>query len=786
MGWVQVYDPVGHAWLSTLLAALPTGLLLATLGFLRWPAHRAAFTGLAAAVTVSVAIFGMPIEAALATTVFGAAYGLFPIGWIVLCAIFLYNLTVTSGTFDTVKGSVARLSSDRRIQALLIAFSFGAFIEGASGFGTPVAISAALLMGLGFAPRYAASLSLIANTAPVAFGAIGTPILTLAAVTGLPAFTLGAMAGRQLPFVSVLIPAWLIVTMSGWRGLRGVWPAVLVCGGSFAAVQLFWSNFVGPELVDIAGGLMSLACLGVFCLWWHPRDGTSQGESEGASARHMAPSRPDHARESGRTILHAWMPWVFLSLFVTLWGVVPIKALLNSGPSGLATYLRTRSAPAPSPILSPRVDVPGLHRLIFRDYPVEPTEVDHARIDEPAYRSVRAEAATFVFNWLSATGTSILLAAFATALFLRIPIGTIARVGRDTLRQMRTPLVTIAMMLALGQVTRYGGTDATLGLAFTQTGWLYPFFAALLGWLGVALTGSDTSANVLFGSLQKITAQQLGLDPILITAANSSGGVMGKMVAAQTIVVATAATGQQGHEGNAAALGLLAQPGAGGHRRPHRHGAGVPGAVDGAGTLTSKGPGARSATREASVPGLRSLIRGEDALSEPDRAGRDFDQFVVVDELDRLFEVQLARRHQADGLVGGRGAHVGLLLLFRHVDIEVPRARVLADDHALVDGGARVDEDLAALLQVVDRVGRRDPGAIGDQPAGQPGGNRPVPGLPAVEQVVHDAGSAGVREELRPEPDQPARRHRGTRAAPGRCRGSPSGSSCPSGSRAGR
>ncbi|MEK6631252.1 MAG: L-lactate permease, partial [Acidobacteriota bacterium] len=274
MPWIQVYDPFGHAWLSTLAAALPTGLLLLTLGVLRWPAHRAALLGLASALAVSVGCFGMPVSAAVATAVYGAAYGLFPIGWIVLCAIFLYNLSVRSGTFDVVKQSVAHLSSDRRIQALLIAFSFGAFIEGASGFGTPVAISAALLMGLGFAPRQAASLSLIANTAPVAFGAIGTPILTLAAVTGLPAFTLGAMAGRQLPFVSVLIPAWLVVVMSGWRGLRGVWPAVLVCGGSFGIVQYFWSNHVGPELVDIAVGLTSLLCIGLLCVWWRPADQT--------------------------------------------------------------------------------------------------------------------------------------------------------------------------------------------------------------------------------------------------------------------------------------------------------------------------------------------------------------------------------------------------------------------------------------------------------------------------------------------------------------------------------
>ncbi len=563
MGWVQVYEPIGGLAASTIAAALPIVLLLATLGLLRWPAHRAAFAGLAAAMAVSIAIYGMPVRAAAATAIYGAVYGLFPIGWIVVSAIFLYNLSVRSGTFEVVKRSVARLSGDRRIQALLIAFSFGAFIEGAAGFGTPVAISAALLMGLGFAPREAASLTLIANTAPVAFGAIGTPILTLAAVTGLPANVLGAMAGRQLPLVSLLIPAWLVAAMAGFRGLRGVWPAVLVCGGSFAAVQFLWSNLVGPELVDVVGGLCSIACLGVFCLWWRPRDseepltrsesagvrrGIGAGGQADSDAASDAAKLPPHA--SGRAVLRAWMPWIFLSTFVTLWGMQPVRALLNGGPAGLAAYSRTHRPPAMSPLLSPRFDVPGLHRMVYREFPVEPTRVDRSRIDDPAYRAVRAEAAVFVFNWLSATGTAIFLAALVTAWFLGIPRRDVLRIGRDTLRQMRRSLLTIALMLSLGFITRYGGTDATLGLAFTRTGWCYPFFAALLGWLGVALTGSDTSSNVLFGSLQRITAEQLGLNPVLITTANSTGGVMGKMIDAQTIVIATAATGQQGHEGD--------------------------------------------------------------------------------------------------------------------------------------------------------------------------------------------------------------------------------------------
>ncbi|MCX6551053.1 MAG: L-lactate permease [Acidobacteria bacterium] len=534
MPWIQVYDPLGNAWLSTLAAAVPIVLLLCTLGLFRWPAHRAALASLAAAVAISIAVFGMPVRAAVATVAFGAAYGLFPIGWIVLAAIFLYNLSVRSGTFETVKHSVSRLSGDRRVQALLIAFSFGAFIEGASGFGTPVAISAALLMGLGFAPQYAATLALIANTAPVAFGALGTPILTLAAVTGLPAFTLGAMAGRQLPFVALLIPAWLVVTMSGWRGLRGVWPAVLACGGSFALAQFFWSNWIGPELAGIAAGLCSLACVGAVCAWWRPTDGWNHStrgfDAAAADEETQAVSREGLSR---RAIIRAWLPWILLSVFVAAWGATPIKNALTNA----------------SPWFAPRMDVPGLHRLVLREYPVVAERAAPALAGDPAYLARRAEGATFTFNWLSATGTGILFAALATIVCLRIPRRTAIEVARATAWQMRRSLLTISLMMAIGFVTRYGGTDATLGLAFTRTGWFYPFFAAMLGWLGVALTGSDTSSNVLFGSLQTITAGQLGLNPILIATANSTGGVMGKMIDAQTIVVAGAATGQEGHEG---------------------------------------------------------------------------------------------------------------------------------------------------------------------------------------------------------------------------------------------
>jgi lactate permease len=525
MEWIQSYDPLGNAWLSTLAAAFPVIVLLGSLALLDWPAHRAAIAGLLSALLVSIVIYGMPIPAALATALYGAAYGLFPICWIIVNAIFLYSLTVETGQFEIVKASVAALSDDPRVQALLIAFSFGAFIEGAAGFGTPVAISSALLLGLGFPPLYAAGLALIANTAPVAFGAIGTPILTLGAITGIPPMTLGMMAGRQLPFVSLLIPAWMIVTMSGWRGLGAVWPAVLAAGGSFAVAQFVWSNYIGPELTDIIGGLVSLSSLAALLLVWRPRDRWAFDDSA------SAPRPAAIMRYSRSQLVRAWMPWIFLSVTVTAWGMAPVKRALTS------------------PVLSPVVDVPSLHRMVYRDYPVEATAVDRQRAHDPAYRNQRAEAARFTFNWASATGTSILLAAIATMLYLRVPWQTSLRIARTTLVRLRPALLTIAAMLAVGYVTRYGGTDATLGLAFTQTGVCYPFFAAMLGWLGVALTGSDTSSNVLFGSLQKITAQQLGLNPVLITTANSTGGVMGKMIDAQSIVVATASTQQVGQEG---------------------------------------------------------------------------------------------------------------------------------------------------------------------------------------------------------------------------------------------
>lgn len=548
-------------WVSTALAALPIVVLLGLLGVFRWSAPRAAAAGLLTALGVSVLAFGMPWKLALAAAVDGAGFGLFPIGWIVFCAVFLYALTVQAGQFEIVKHSVASLSADRRLQAMLIAFSFGAFIEGAAGFGTPVAISAALMIGTGFTPLYAAGLALIANTAPVAFGALGTPIITLARVTGLPEADLSAMAGRQLPFFSLIVPAWMVCTMSGWRGLKGVWPAVLVSGGSFAVVQFVVANWFGPTLVDVAGGLISLVLLALFLKVWRPKEiWQFPGESDSMTTTTVAASEHAHGElDLGATSQHhaaprayrrgevvsAWVPWILLSICVFVWGIPQVRTFLDGGLS--AEAVERRLAADGSPLrwwekpnrLAARTaltfEVPALHRSVRRAPPA-------ATADE------RPEEALFRLNWLSATGTGIFVAALLSAAWMRVPPVIFVRVLSRTLYVMRWPLFTIAAMLAIAYVTRYSGTDVTLGLAFTHTGVLYPFFAAMLGWLGVALTGSDTSSNALFGSLQKVTALQLDLNPTLICAANSTGGVMGKMIDAQSIVVSAAATNQQGGE----------------------------------------------------------------------------------------------------------------------------------------------------------------------------------------------------------------------------------------------
>ena len=527
MDWVQVYDPLGSTLWSTVLATLPIVFLLGLLA-IGIDAAKSALAGLITALAVAIFGYGMPVSAAFASAGYGACFGLLPIGWIVVAAVFLFHLCVKSGQFEIVKRSVAALSPDRRVQALLIAFCFGTFIEGAACFGTPVAICAALMIGLGFSPLYAAGLALIANTSPVAFGALGTPIITLAKVSGLDEMALCQMAGRQLPFFSLIVPAWLIAVMSGWRGVIGCWPAIVVCRGTFAFLQFVMANYHGPALVDVVGGLGSLVVLAVMLRFWQPREIWRFPDEP------QAAEMPAEIPLTTRQVVHAWMPWVFLSIGVFAWGWPSAKVTLNGGPPDRPNVLSGYTKFA--------MPVTGLHNRIYRTVPV-------ATVAEGADRAAEAEKAVLEIPWLSTTGTGIFLAAILTAIWLGIrPREFIAQFGQ-TIWEMRWALFTIATMLALAFTTKYVGSDATMGLAFTRTGPLYPFFAPLLGWLGVALTGSDTSSNALFGSLQRITAEQLGLNPTLIVASNSTGGVMGKMIDAQSIVVAAVATEQKGGEG---------------------------------------------------------------------------------------------------------------------------------------------------------------------------------------------------------------------------------------------
>ena len=514
MSWTQTYTPVaGSLVLSALVAALPVVVLLGSLAFGHAKAYWAALAGLAASLAVAVLVFGMPPLLAGAAALNGAAYGLFPIGWIVLGAIFVYDLAVKSGGFEVVKDTIAGVAADRRIQALLIAFCFGAFIEGAAGFGTPVAISAAMLIGLGFRPLQAAGLALIANTAPVAFGALGIPVITLATVTGMALEPLSAMVGRILLLFCVLVPFWVIGALCGRKKMMEVWPACLTAGVSFGVAQFVISNFVGPSLAAIGPAVISMTSLVVLLEFWQPKEIWSfEHEDHAVRVAAHASRRSYSAREKAR----AWLPWVLLSIFVFAWGMKPVKDFLN----GFSTF---------------NVTVPALHKAVIRTTPV---------VSRPT-----AEPAIYTLPLGAATGTSLLLAGALSGLLLGFSPWTVVRIFLGTLRRVRLSLLTIAAMLALGYSTRYAGLDATMGLAFASTGVLFPFFSPLLGWLGVALTGSDTSSNVLFGGLQQITARQVGLPPVLAAAANSAGGVMGKMIDAQSIVVASVATGQQGGEG---------------------------------------------------------------------------------------------------------------------------------------------------------------------------------------------------------------------------------------------
>ena len=549
MHWTQVYDPLGNWWLSTLAAALPMIVLLGLLAGLKVKPHWCAIAGAFTAIVVAILIFKMPLQLAAMSFGYGVAFGILKIAWIVLAAVFLYDISVETGQFEIMKESIARITPDRRLQVLLVAFSFGAFIEGAAGFGAPVAIAGAFMIGLGFRPFQAAALNLIANTAPVAWGAIGTPVHTLAAVSGLPESDLNAMIGRILPFVAVLVPLWLVRTMVNWRETFEVLPAILVVGVSFALTQFFWSNRVDSNLVDIVGGVVSIAATVLFLRFWKPKkiwrfdydkDGAPVPPPTGKIADQFggewsAEEFDGYVGASSHTpaqVMKAWMPFAILSVFVLLWGLPSIKLAINKATTPAFQVVMPDGKVRPGP---PGWDVPYLHGEVFRAPPV---------VAKPT-----PEAARYDFNWLSATGTGCFLGAIVAGILLGLSPSKLAKIFWRTVVRMRLAMVAISFMLGLGYVTRYSGLDAVLGLAFTRTGWMYPFFGTFLGWLGVALTGSDTSSNALFGSLQRITSQQLGIDPVLMCAANSAGGVVGKMVDAQSITIATAATEQVGNEG---------------------------------------------------------------------------------------------------------------------------------------------------------------------------------------------------------------------------------------------
>jgi lactate permease len=517
--WNQIYNPLDNEWLSTLVAAVPVVVLLTLIASGKVKAHLAAVIALVAAIGIAIWAFTMPAGLALRASALGLVTGFFPIGWIVLNVIFLYRLAVEKGSFELLQRTIGGVSPDRRIQLLLIAFAFGAFFEGASGFGTPVAVTGAMLMGLGFSPLAAAGLSLIANTAPVAYGALGTPIQGLASVTGLDPFLLGAMVGRQLPFFSLIVPFWLIWAFAGWKGMKDIWPAILVTGVSFAVPQFLISNFINPWIVDIGASLISMACLIGFLRVWQPRELwlspalRTRDDSVGTMPASTASTAPVTRAEMWRGLL----PWIIVCIVLLIWGSDWFKVPMNK-------------------IFVWNYPVEGLHNLIAKMPPV---------VGKPT-----PEGAVFSFTWLTYTGSGMLIAAVISAFLMGFNPLRLVKAYGETIWAVRYSLLTIAAMLAIGTLTRFSGIDATLGLAFAHAGFLYPFFGTLLGWLGVALTGSDTASNVLFGGLQRITAEQLGLSPILMAAANSSGGVMGKMIDAQSIVVASTATNWFGHEGS--------------------------------------------------------------------------------------------------------------------------------------------------------------------------------------------------------------------------------------------
>ena len=509
--WPQIYNPLGNLWLSAFVAAIPIIFFFVGLAVLRLKGYLAGTITVALALLVAIFCYHMPVPMALASVANGFLYGLWPIAWIIITAVFLYKVTVKTGQFEIIRASVVTLTEDQRLQMLLVGFSFGAFLEGAAGFGAPVAITAALLVGLGFNPLYAAGLCLLANTAPVAFGAMGIPITVAAQVTGLSAFKIGQMAGRQLPLLSVLVPFWIIFIMDGFRGIKETWPAILVAGLSFAVTQFFTSNFIGPELPDITSALMSLVCLAAFLKFWKPkRIFRFEGQEVTVKAE----------QHSFGKVFKAWSPFLILTVIVTIWSLPFFKALFAKGGALASTVIN--------------VPVPMLDKLVTKMPPI--------------VKAASPYGAVYSFNIISATGTAILVAAIITIVMLKMkPLEAIKLFGA-TLKELALPIYSIGMVLAFAYVANYSGLSATLALLLAGAGGAFPFFSPFLGWLGVFLTGSDTSSNALFCNLQATTAHQVGVPDTLLVAANTTGGVTGKMISPQSIAVGCASVGLVGKE----------------------------------------------------------------------------------------------------------------------------------------------------------------------------------------------------------------------------------------------
>lgn len=514
--WQQNYDPLGNIWLSSLVALIPILFFFFALIKLKLKGHVAATITVGLALLVALFLYRMPIGQALASVGYGFLYGLWPIAWIIVAAVFVYKISVKTGQFDIIRASILSITPDQRLQMLIVGFSFGAFLEGAAGFGAPVAITAALLVGLGFNPLYAAGLCLIVNTAPVAFGAMGIPIIVAGQVTGLDSFAIGQMAGRQLPLLTIIVLFWIMAIMDGWRGVKETWPAVLVAGGSFAIAQFLSSNFLGPELPDIISSLASLVCLTLFLRRWKPVR-IFRFNDVGAS---MVDQDLTRKKYSAGQVIRAWMPFLFLTATVTLWSIPPFKALFAKG-GALADWVFS-------------VPVPLLNALVERMPPV--------------VNSATPYPAIFKFDIVSATGTAILLAAIVAIAYLRMKPKAAIQTFGETLKELALPIYSIGMVLAFAFISNYSGLSATLALALAHTGQAFTFFSPFLGWLGVFLTGSDTSSNALFAALQATTAQQIGVSDVLLVAANTTGGVTGKMISPQSIAIACAAVGLVGKE----------------------------------------------------------------------------------------------------------------------------------------------------------------------------------------------------------------------------------------------